>query len=83
MRFRRAEEKVLKEPVVSFVGEQWYKTLITLPTPIHQLDKAALVVAGMSMLWAWKNPTHAPSYVCKGKCKLRNLQLLFIYLLVF
>ncbi|KAJ0750088.1 hypothetical protein HanLR1_Chr05g0177881 [Helianthus annuus] len=77
MRFRRVEEKVPKELVVSFVDDQWYKTLTVLPTPILQLDEAAMVVAGMSMLWAPKNPRHAPSYGYKGKsyCLLNALDV--------
>ncbi|KAF5762613.1 hypothetical protein HanRHA438_Chr15g0683001 [Helianthus annuus] len=66
MHVRRPNEKVPKEPVIEFVDQQWYKTFVGRPTPMLQLDEAALVAAGMSMLWAPKNPRHAPAYGYKG-----------------
>ncbi|MFS7986769.1 hypothetical protein Hanom_Chr11g01014171 [Helianthus anomalus] len=47
-----------KGPLGAFADEQWYKTLVARPTPMLQLDEAALVAAGMSMLWPPKNPSH-------------------------
>ncbi|MFS7919116.1 hypothetical protein Hanom_Chr03g00209081 [Helianthus anomalus] len=56
-------------PVMSFADQQWYKTLIARPTTMLQLDEAALAAAGVSMLWALKNPRHAPAYRYKNRHK--------------
>ncbi|KAJ0618302.1 hypothetical protein HanPSC8_Chr02g0057501 [Helianthus annuus] len=60
MNYRHPDEGIPKLPVVAYVDEQWYKTLIARPTPMLQLEEAALVAAGMIMLWVSTNPMGAP-----------------------
>ncbi|MFS7894382.1 hypothetical protein Hanom_Chr00s001636g01684631 [Helianthus anomalus] len=69
MHYCLADEGLPKITVVQYAEEHWYKTLIRNPTTMLHLDEKALVVAGMSMLWAPKNPRAAPIYAYKGKAK--------------
>ncbi|KAJ0735406.1 hypothetical protein HanPI659440_Chr11g0431811 [Helianthus annuus] len=67
MHYRRSNEGIPKLPVVSYLEEQWYKTLSGRPTPMLQLDEMVLVTAGMSTLWEPTNPRGAPVYKYKNR----------------
>ncbi|KAM0002482.1 hypothetical protein Hdeb2414_s0008g00275161 [Helianthus debilis subsp. tardiflorus] len=50
---------------ISYTEQDLYTTLTRKVTPIVQLEERALVVAGMNMLWAPKNPRGFPFYEYK------------------
>ncbi|KAJ0444024.1 hypothetical protein HanIR_Chr16g0827221 [Helianthus annuus] len=68
MHYRSVSEGIPKVDVlVGFAEEGWYKKLTEKATAISQLEEMALVGAGMSLLWAPKNPLGVPVYGYQGK----------------
>ncbi|KAF5776730.1 hypothetical protein HanXRQr2_Chr12g0527541 [Helianthus annuus] len=52
---------------INLADQEWYKVLTRKVTPIVQLEERALVAAGMSMLWAPRDPRGFPIYGYQGK----------------
>ncbi|KAJ0603773.1 hypothetical protein HanHA300_Chr02g0042091 [Helianthus annuus] len=68
MHYREEREGVPRMNVsLNFADQEWYKVLTRKVTSIAQLEERALVVAGMSMLWAPQNPRGVPIYGYQGK----------------
>ncbi|MFS8004367.1 hypothetical protein Hanom_Chr13g01224921 [Helianthus anomalus] len=61
---------------INFVDQEWYKVLTRKVTSISQLEKRALVGAGMSMLWVPQNPRGIPVYGYQGKVGYNLLNVL-------
>ncbi|MFS7996428.1 hypothetical protein Hanom_Chr12g01129871 [Helianthus anomalus] len=52
---------------IDFTEQEWYTVLTRKVTSIIQFEERALVAAGMSMLWAPRNPRGFPVYGYRGK----------------
>ncbi|MFS7991978.1 hypothetical protein Hanom_Chr12g01076951 [Helianthus anomalus] len=68
MHYRAESEGVPRVNVsIDFADQEWYKVLTRKVTPIVQLEEKALVAAGMSMLWAPRDPRGFSIYGYQGK----------------
>ncbi|KAJ0641010.1 hypothetical protein HanLR1_Chr16g0622261 [Helianthus annuus] len=68
MHYRLVAEGIPKVDVMpDYAAEDWYKKITNKATAISQLEEMALVGAGMSLLWAPKNPLGVPVYSYQGK----------------
>ncbi|KAJ0524678.1 hypothetical protein HanHA300_Chr09g0303281 [Helianthus annuus] len=68
MHYRSESEGIPRVNVsIPFTEQDWYTTLTWKVTPIVQMEERALVVAGMSILWAPQNPRGFRFMDTKGK----------------
>ncbi|MFS7903433.1 hypothetical protein Hanom_Chr01g00023971 [Helianthus anomalus] len=71
MHYRLESEGIPRVNVsIDFTEQEWYTVLTRKVTSIIQLKEKALVVAGMSILWAPQIPRGFPIYGYKGKASL-------------
>ncbi|KAM0016869.1 hypothetical protein Hdeb2414_s0028g00701551 [Helianthus debilis subsp. tardiflorus] len=68
MHYRLVSEGIPKvDAMADYATQDWYKMITHKATAISQLEEMALVGAGMSLLWAPKNPLGVPFYSYQGK----------------
>ncbi|KAJ0940136.1 hypothetical protein HanRHA438_Chr02g0079991 [Helianthus annuus] len=68
MHYRSVSEGIPKVDVLAgYPAQDWYKKITHKATAIAQLEEMALIGAGMSLLWAPKNPLGVPVYGYQGK----------------